>query len=305
MQLIKLKRMNLENIYTLNNIIEKKKLDLKDCNKIKVQIDIEKKKIVAKKLIEYGKNYLTNMQEDKSRVNELQTTLTGDKIKINENEEINPKESPFEFLLSVIFDQKIDADRAWKAPQELRKRLGHLDVEKIANMNEEELSKIIKKSPALHIYFNKMAKWIINAAKLLLVKYNGKAENIWANKPSAKELEKRFREFSGISQKKASMAVNILVRDYDIPISGSKEGIDISYDRHIRRVFLRAGLVEKDEENEIIETARKLNTHYPGELDFPAWKIGRNFCHPKNPNCNNCPLGEICPKLLNVKVPID
>jgi hypothetical protein len=47
---------------------------------------------------------------------------------------------PFAFLLAVIFDQGIPAERAWRAPYDLRERLGHLDPERplAGNSTNEE-----------------------------------------------------------------------------------------------------------------------------------------------------------------------
>lgn len=39
---------------------------------------------------------------------------------------------PFAFLLAVIFDQGIPAERAWRAPYELMQRLGHIDPTRLA-----------------------------------------------------------------------------------------------------------------------------------------------------------------------------
>jgi uncharacterized HhH-GPD family protein len=212
-------------------------------------------------------------------------------------------QDPIEFLFGVIFDQGIRAERAWSAPAELKKRLGHLDPFRIANMSEEDLEKILFQKPALHRY-RKIAGWLIEACQLLVTRYNGKAENIWNDNPTAKDLENRFREFKGIKQKKASMAVNILVRDFKVPIRDvNKKGIDVSYDVHVRRVFLRTGLVDKDKESVLIKVARELNPEYPGELDLPAWEIGRTWCHPIKPECDNCVLKDVCPKLLHIKIP--
>jgi len=49
------------------------------------------------------------------------------------NEEVPGSEDrlqPVEFFYGVIFDQGILADRAWKAPEKLKQRLGHLDPHK-------------------------------------------------------------------------------------------------------------------------------------------------------------------------------
>lgn len=208
----------------------------------------------------------------------------------------DPNEYALEFVFGVILDQGIKYYKAWSAPYELRNRLGDLNVRKIAKMNERELEEAIFKKPALHRY-KFMANRLIEASKLIIEKYDGDASNIWKGPVSAKELESRFREFKQVGQKKASMAVNILTRDFNIPITGDKSGIDISNDVHVRRVFHRTGLTKGDSE-ELINAARELNPEYPGELDYPAWVIGMRWCRPTNPNCKECPLNEVCPKIL-------
>jgi uncharacterized HhH-GPD family protein len=258
-------------------------------------INWDKKVIIAKKLIEFG----NELSEEEAVVKEHQTDLRGNKL---EEDECNPVKNPLKFLFGVIFDQGIAWERAWKAPTELEKRLKHSDITKIAKMKKDELEDILRQQPALHRFPRKLADWLIEACKLLFSRYDGEAKNIWSGAPTAKDLENRFRGFKGIGQKKGSMAVNILVRDYDVPISGSKSGIDISCDIHVRRVFLRTELVERDSKDDMIEIARKLNPQYPGELDKPAWKIGSEWCHPQNPECNKCVLEKICQKLLDVKI---
>lgn len=246
-----------------------------------------RKTVVVEKLGEFGNTW----QEPE----EAETSVFEEKIGAG-HDPTDPYKSPLKFLFGVIFDQGIAYEKAWKDPSELERRLGHLDVASISTMKQEALAAVLSKYPALHRFNNKMATWLISASKLLLTKYQGKAENVWAGKPTVRMLESRFREFEGVKQKKGSMAVNILVRDYDLPIAGSKEGIDISYDVHVRRVFLRTGLAAKDTEDDIVGAARELNPDYPGELDYPSWVIGRHWCHRKAPECSKCILDNICPK---------
>ena len=79
---------------------------------------------------------------------------------------------------------------------------------------------------------------------------------IWNDRPSAAELRRRFDAFPGIGQKKAAMAVEILERDLHVPLS-DLAGSDIAYDVHVRRVFLRAGLAQRDDVTEMVAIARK------------------------------------------------
>lgn len=206
------------------------------------------------------------------------------------------KEDSNAFLLGVIFDQGIDAGRAWAAPYELKKRLGHLDPKKIAKTSEEKLIEIFGITPKLHRFWKTTARRVRNACLLLQEQYDGKAENIWGDELESRELYERLIEFDGIGQKKASMVVNILFRDLGVKVR-DKSGIDVSYDEMVRRTFLRTGLVKRDTLEDVVDAARRLNPEYPGELDYPAWFIGRNCCIPKNPRCRECYLNNVCPKI--------
>ena len=54
------------------------------------------------------------------------------------------------FILGLIFDQSILSIIAWESPFLLHKRLGHLNVKKIAEMRENDLKNIISQKKALH-----------------------------------------------------------------------------------------------------------------------------------------------------------
>jgi endonuclease III len=44
--------------------------------------------------------------------------------------------------------------------------------------------------------------------------------------------------------------------------------------------------------------ARQLYPEYPGVFDLPSWEIGTKLCRPKNPDCINCYLNDVCPKII-------
>lgn len=210
--------------------------------------------------------------------------------------------NPLAYLFAVILDQSMKAERVWEIPFILKERLGYLDANRIARLGDDEIIEIFNRKPKLHRFPKVMAKRIKKASQLLIERYEDKAKNIWNDSPRSDDLQRRFEEFDGIGQKKASMATNILVRDFGIDVKNRK-GIDISFDIHIRRVFLRSGLVSKDDINKIVQTARKLNPEYPGIIDNPCWIIGRKYCRPKYPDCDNCPISNVCLKLLQIKLP--
>ncbi|GAB3171877.1 hypothetical protein GCM10027259_07710 [Micromonospora palomenae] len=201
---------------------------------------------------------------------------------------------PFAFLLAVIFDQGISAERAWRAPYDLRQRLGHLDPARMA-AEPEQVRDAVAQPTALHRFVNNMPRWLVAAALIVVNEYGGDAGRIWAGEPRAADLATRLRGFPGIAQKKSAMAVEILARDLTVPIQ-ELSGTDIAYDVHVRRVFLRTRLAERDDLDHMVEVARWLHPERPGELDFPAWLIGRRWCGPGIPDCGGCPLRSVCPK---------
>ncbi len=204
---------------------------------------------------------------------------------------------PNAFLFAVLFDQGIRAERAWAAPYWLRERLGHLNVFEIASMDVGDLRDAISKPPALHRYVDKMSKWVKSAAARVVERYGGDASRLWDDNPIVEDVINRLIAFDGVGQKKASMAANLLRRELRVPMRGSQTS-QVSFDVHINRVFRRCGLVAEDTESAVQATARRLSPSDPGELDLPAWWIGRNWCHPAVPDCNNCPVGIVCPKEL-------
>lgn len=206
-------------------------------------------------------------------------------------------ENPLAFLLAVIFDQGILAERAWAAPYELSRRLGHLDPHRLAH-DIPAIAKAVATPPMLQRFVNTIPPWIASAARRVIDDYGGDAGRIWGDEPTAEELDRRLRAFDGIGQKKAAMAVEMLERDLKVPIKGL-HGTDIAYDVHVRRVFLRTGLAERDDPEHMIAQGRLLNPTRPGAIDFPMWLVGRRWCRPGVPSCPDCALFAVCPRLVD------
>lgn len=204
--------------------------------------------------------------------------------------------NPNAFLLGLISDQSVKAEIAWSLPYRLFKRIGNFDFKYITeNYSIDLLEQIIKIKPSLHRYPNRMATYIYEAMLKILKEYNGDASGIWNNE-SADVIINRFEEFKGISHKKANLGTLLLIRDLEKKIS-NKNAIDIAYDVHIRRIFLRIGLIEKDTENNVLQSARRINKNFPGELTTSFWTIGRKYCHASIPICEACPLNKYCKKI--------
>lgn len=210
------------------------------------------------------------------------------------------KSSPEAFVLGVLFTQGIPAERAWAGPFLLRQRLGHLDLVRLA-AEEGEVAAAVAGPPALHRFIHTLPGWISSAARRILGEYGGHAERIWAEGSSVEDVTKRLLAFDGIGEKKAVMATEILMRHFGVELSGVESG-SVAYDVHVRRVFLRTGMTDEDTPAAIGQAARLAAPHAPGTLDLAAWLVGRDWCHPRDPRCEECRLGRVCPRLTDRSV---
>jgi uncharacterized HhH-GPD family protein len=204
---------------------------------------------------------------------------------------------PFAFLLAVIFDHGIAAERAWEAPWLLKQRLGYLDPQKVSE-SPQSVRRAVALKPALHRFPNNLSNWVIEAGKRVMTSYGGDAGAVWSDTPRVEDVHARLQRFKGIGQKKAAMAVEILARDLGVPfqnLAGTEPAVDV----HIRRVFLRTGLASIDSMDAILAAAKSLHPDRPGEIDYPAWEVGRNWCRPRNPSCAECAIEGACPKLIS------
>jgi uncharacterized HhH-GPD family protein len=206
------------------------------------------------------------------------------------------KASPEAFLIGVLFTQGIPAERAWAAPYLLRDRLGHLDLARLAN-ERQSVAEAVARTPALHRFKRTLPGWVSDAAERVITCYGGRASRIWDDEPTAIELMERLAAFRGIGRKKAAMAVELLSRCMGVRVR-DLEGGTVAYDTQVRRVFLRSGLVDRDTRSDVERAAAEVLPAGPGRLDLPAWLIGRRWCRPVGPLCDECRLADVCPRLI-------
>ena len=211
---------------------------------------------------------------------------------------------PHAFVLGCIMDRQIQAERAFLIPYEVSKAMraqgyGDFTIDNILKFGLRNIKDTFR-TRNLHRFNSQMAKNFYDATEKIRRDYGGDASRIWKGIPSSATVVRRFLEFPGAGVKIATMAANILVRDFKIPLRDCF-CIDISPDVHVKRVFKRVGFIPQNAPNEnemLIYTARELYPIYPGIFDLPCWEIGRNWCRPTNPLCNQCYLNKVCPKII-------
>lgn len=207
---------------------------------------------------------------------------------------------PHAFVLAAIMDRQITFERAWAIPYLIKEKLGDFSLNTLYSLSLEDYKKLFNDNK-LHRYNEKMAEIFYGAVRKIVDEYDGDASNIWSDKPSSALVVSRFLDFDGVGIKIATMATNILVRDFKIKLS-DYYSIDISPDVHVKRVFKRMGFIKSKDINnleKIIYKARSMNPDFPGLIDYTCWKLGKDICKSQNPKCSECLFNNDCPKYID------
>ena len=250
------------------------------------------KDAIKKVLVEKGKEFF-------KRSNQLVSFIdnhTDKSEQDNANKLLNDlKNYPHAFVLACVMDRQIKADRAWFVPYQIMKRNGNdFSMESLKNLTEKEIFELMSKPEPVHRFTKIMSNLFYLAIQRIWKSYKGDASAIWKGKPSSAEAVYRFLEFNGVGPKIATMATNILARDFKIEFS-DYYSIDISADVHVKKVFYRLGLCEENPTVEqVIYKARSLYPEFPGVMDLPCWEIGQKWCGSKNPQCKDCYMNNLC-----------
>ncbi|TKJ28857.1 HhH-GPD-type base excision DNA repair protein [Blastococcus sp. CCUG 61487] len=132
---------------------------------------------------------------------------------------------PLALLIGMLLDQQFPMERAFGAPRLLADRLGvdTLDAAQLAAMDPDELTRVFQGPPALHRYPGSMAGRTQELCRLLVERYDGRAENVWADAPDGKTLLRRLKELPGFGAQKASIFLALLGKQYGVTPSGWRE----------------------------------------------------------------------------------
>ena len=173
---------------------------------------------------------------------------------------------------------------AWSLPHAIREAASGFEFDTLRGLSEDQWTSVLASSG--HRLATEMERLLPAAIGHIGDRYGGDASRIWASGSSGAAVARRFLAFDGVGPKIANMAVNILIRDFGIHLTRPMP--DIAVDTHVLRVFERLGLLGRLDHSQLRSTqgkqqlrlqlrARELNPEWPGELDWPAWLIGRSL----------------------------
>ena len=203
---------------------------------------------------------------------------------------------PHAFVLAALTDRQVDARVAWRLPHKIQERLGSFEIADLGRLDIDDWLRLLQEPTALHRFIRTMAEVLHAGVGRLLSHYGGDASRMWSNNPPSKVVVDRFLEFRGAGPKIATMAANILVRYFHVPMSDYRQ-IDISADVQVCRVMGRLGFVPEDPSvDTVVRSARSPRSEFPAS---PTWRRGSSdasVCRATDPSRRSeCPHSDLLP----------
>jgi uncharacterized HhH-GPD family protein len=131
---------------------------------------------------------------------------------------------PLALLIGMLLDQQVPLERAFSAPYDLYRRLGHRPTaEELAGYDPEALAAVFAERPALHRYPKSMAARVQALAQLLVARYDGDAGRVWDAAADGADLLQRVAELPGFGAQKAQIFVALLGKRLGVQPAGWRE----------------------------------------------------------------------------------
>jgi uncharacterized HhH-GPD family protein len=132
--------------------------------------------------------------------------------------------SPLALLMAMLLDQQVPLERAFSAPEDLARRLGHdPDAEELAGHDPDALVALFSERPALHRYPRAMAGRVQALCRALIENHGGDAERVWTEATTGAELLKRVGALPGFGEQKARIFVALLGKRFGVRPEGWRE----------------------------------------------------------------------------------
>jgi hypothetical protein len=196
------------------------------------------------------------------------------------------------FLICCLLDWQWDTNVAWRKGEHLVEKLGGPENvwAQISRSSKQEWDSNYEEYGKPHRFRRGYGRlWGI--ANGICARYDADARKIWSGKSPFEALIHLWALEAG--DQISRMIVGAL-RDCG-QITGDTS--DVKADLHLRRVLgrvLDGEEISAADAARVTELTRQLNPTDPWQLDWPLWKIGKQYCRPTNPDCSNCYLKPHC-----------
>jgi uncharacterized HhH-GPD family protein len=129
-------------------------------------------------------------------------------------------DNPFALLTGMLLDQQYPMEQAFAGPAKLLDRFGTLEPGDIAAADPEKFAALCATPPAVHRYPGSMAGRIQALAAHVVEQYDGRAERIWDEAESGRDLLARLQALPGFGKQKAQIFVALLGKQLDVRPEG-------------------------------------------------------------------------------------
>lgn len=130
------------------------------------------------------------------------------------------EDNPLALIIGMLLDQQVPMEWAFKGPFTLKERIGNLDPQEIASMDEEKFLEICSTKPAVHRYPKAMAKRIQDLCELVSENYGGDVSKVWRGQKQASDVLERLQKLPGFGKDKSKIFLAILVKRFGYSYEG-------------------------------------------------------------------------------------
>jgi endonuclease-3 len=192
---------------------------------------------------------------------------------------------PLDELVSTILSQNtndINRDRAFDALT-----AKYPSWEEVRDASEQEVINTIRPAGLA----NQKGPRIQNILKEITTQ-KGSLDLSFLNDMPAEEARQWLHEFKGVGPKTAAIVLQFSLGKPAFPV-----------DTHIYRVTGRLGIrppkMTANQAHVYMEELLPADAYYPAHLNII--RLGREICSARKPNCDQCPLNEICDYSADIK----
>jgi len=134
-------------------------------------------------------------------------------------------DDPFALLVGMMLDQQYPMEHAFRGPAKVLDRFGSLEPARIADADPEEFAALCATPPAIHRFPGSMAARLQALAALVEERYDGRAERLWNEAATGKELLARVMELPGFGKQKAQIFVALLAKQLGVRPEGWEQAV--------------------------------------------------------------------------------
>ncbi|MHC4197730.1 MAG: endonuclease III domain-containing protein [Planctomycetota bacterium] len=189
-----------------------------------------------------------------------------------------PGDDPFEVMVGAVLTQNTNWGNVEKAINNLKKA-GKLSATAIHKMRTDQLAGLIRPSG----YFNVKAKRLKGLIEWFIERFDGEMEKMFSQR--LEDLREELLSIKGIGPETAD---SILLYAGGMP--------SFVVDAYTYRILLRHQLIlEESDYNEIksfFEDNLPQDVDQYNEYHALLVQVGKNYCKPREPACEKCPLYE-------------